>query len=58
MVGRLLWWVGQMGIFQNIQATFLEPLSTGLNRSLWTIPIELECYASIEIRVGKPGSVS
>ena len=40
----LLWWAGQMSIFQNIQATFLEPLSTGLNRSLWTIPIELEFY--------------
>jgi peptidoglycan/LPS O-acetylase OafA/YrhL len=40
----LLWWAGQMSIFQNVQATFLEPLSTGLNRSLWTIPIELEFY--------------
>jgi peptidoglycan/LPS O-acetylase OafA/YrhL len=40
----LLWWAGQMSIFQNFQATFLEPLSTGLNRSLWTIPIELEFY--------------
>ena len=40
----LLWWAGQMSIFQNFQAAFLEPLSTGLNRSLWTIPIELEFY--------------
>jgi peptidoglycan/LPS O-acetylase OafA/YrhL len=40
----LLWWAGQMSIFQNLQATFLEPLSTGLNGSLWTIPIELEFY--------------
>ena len=40
----LLWWAGQMSIFQNFQATFLEPLSTGLNRSLWTIPVELEFY--------------
>jgi peptidoglycan/LPS O-acetylase OafA/YrhL len=40
----LLWWAGQMSIFQNFQPTFLEPLSTGLNRSLWTIPIELEFY--------------
>jgi peptidoglycan/LPS O-acetylase OafA/YrhL len=40
----LLWWAGQMSIFQNFQATFLEPLSTGLNGSLWTIPIELEFY--------------
>jgi peptidoglycan/LPS O-acetylase OafA/YrhL len=40
----LLWWAGQMSIFQNFQATFLEPLSTGLNYSLWTIPIELEFY--------------
>ena len=40
----LLWWAGQMSIFQNFQATFLEPLSTGLNHSLWTIPIELEFY--------------
>lgn len=40
----LLWWLGQMSIFQNVPATFLEPLSTGLNRSLWTIPIELEFY--------------
>jgi peptidoglycan/LPS O-acetylase OafA/YrhL len=40
----LLWWAGQMSIFQNFQATFLMPLSTGLNRSLWTIPIELEFY--------------
>jgi peptidoglycan/LPS O-acetylase OafA/YrhL len=40
----LLWWAGQMSIFQNFQATFLDPLSTGLNHSLWTIPIELEFY--------------
>jgi peptidoglycan/LPS O-acetylase OafA/YrhL len=40
----LLWWAGQMSIFQNFRATFLEPLSTGLNESLWTIPIELEFY--------------
>ena len=40
----LLWWAGQMSIFQNFQAAFLEPLSTGLNYSLWTIPIELEFY--------------
>jgi len=40
----LLWWAGQMSIFQNFPAAFLEPLSTGLNRSLWTIPIELEFY--------------
>jgi peptidoglycan/LPS O-acetylase OafA/YrhL len=40
----LLWWAGQMSIFQSFQAAFLEPLSTGLNRSLWTIPIELEFY--------------
>ena len=40
----LLWWAGQMSIFQNLQASFLKPLSTGLNRSLWTIPIELEFY--------------
>ena len=39
-----MWWAGQMSIFQNLQATFLEPLSTGLNHSLWTIPIELEFY--------------
>jgi peptidoglycan/LPS O-acetylase OafA/YrhL len=42
--GWLLWWAGQMSIFQNVQAAFLAPLSTGLNRSLWTIPIELEFY--------------
>jgi peptidoglycan/LPS O-acetylase OafA/YrhL len=40
----LLWWAGQMSIFQNFQAAFLEPRSTGLNRSLWTIPVELEFY--------------
>jgi len=40
----LLWWAGQMSIFQNVRAAFLEPLSTGLNRSLWTIPVELEFY--------------
>jgi peptidoglycan/LPS O-acetylase OafA/YrhL len=40
----LLWWARQMSIFQNIPATFLKPLSTGLNLSLWTIPIELEFY--------------
>jgi peptidoglycan/LPS O-acetylase OafA/YrhL len=40
----LLWWTGQMSIFQNFQATFLRPLSTGLNHSLWTIPVELEFY--------------
>src|ERR1700730_13640067 len=40
----LLWWAGQMSIFQNFQAAFLKPLSTGLNGSLWTIPVELEFY--------------
>jgi peptidoglycan/LPS O-acetylase OafA/YrhL len=40
----LWWWAAQMSIFQNFQATFLEPLRTGLNGSLWTIPIELEFY--------------
>jgi peptidoglycan/LPS O-acetylase OafA/YrhL len=40
----LLWWTAQMSILQNFQATFLKPLSTGLNYSLWTIPIELEFY--------------
>jgi peptidoglycan/LPS O-acetylase OafA/YrhL len=40
----LLWWAGQMSIFQNFRVAFLEPLSTGLNRSLWTIPVELEFY--------------
>jgi peptidoglycan/LPS O-acetylase OafA/YrhL len=33
-----------MSIFQNVQATFLEPLRIGLNPSLWTIPVELEFY--------------
>jgi peptidoglycan/LPS O-acetylase OafA/YrhL len=40
----LLWWAGQMSIFQGFPAAFLAPLSIGLNRSLWTIPIELEFY--------------
>jgi peptidoglycan/LPS O-acetylase OafA/YrhL len=40
----LLWWAGQMSFFQNTQATFLDPMSHGLNPSLWTIPIELEFY--------------
>jgi peptidoglycan/LPS O-acetylase OafA/YrhL len=40
----LLWWAGQMSIFQNVQATFLKPLNNHLNPSLWTIPIELEFY--------------
>jgi peptidoglycan/LPS O-acetylase OafA/YrhL len=40
----LLWWAGQMSIFQNFRATFLEPPITSLNPSLWTIPIELEFY--------------
>jgi peptidoglycan/LPS O-acetylase OafA/YrhL len=48
----LLWWAGQMSIFQNVQATFLEPLSTGLNRSLWTIPIELEFYIALPALYG------
>jgi peptidoglycan/LPS O-acetylase OafA/YrhL len=45
----LLWWAGQMSIFQNFQAAFLEPLSTGLNHSLWTIPIELEFYIALPL---------
>ena len=40
----LLWWAGQMSIFQNFRAAFLKPLSAGLNGSLWTIPVELEFY--------------
>src|SRR6202022_1660958 len=44
MPNWLLWWAGQMSIFQNFQAAFLKPLSTGLNGSLWTIPVELEFY--------------
>jgi peptidoglycan/LPS O-acetylase OafA/YrhL len=40
----LVWWAGQMSIFQNFQAAFLEPLNTALNGSLWTIPVELEFY--------------
>jgi peptidoglycan/LPS O-acetylase OafA/YrhL len=48
----LLWWAGQMSIFQNFQATFLAPLSTGLNGSLWTIPIELEFYIVLPVLYG------
>jgi peptidoglycan/LPS O-acetylase OafA/YrhL len=33
-----------MSIFQDFEAAFLKPMSTGLNASLWTIPIELEFY--------------
>jgi peptidoglycan/LPS O-acetylase OafA/YrhL len=40
----LMWWAGQMSIFQNFQAAFLKPLNAGLNDSLWTIPVELEFY--------------
>jgi len=40
----LLWWARQMSIFQGFKPAFLEPLSTGLNGSLWTIPVELEFY--------------
>jgi len=42
--GWLLWWAGQMSIFQGFKPAFLGSLSTGLNGSLWTIPIELEFY--------------
>jgi peptidoglycan/LPS O-acetylase OafA/YrhL len=48
----LLWWARQMSIFQNFPAAFLKPLSTGLNRSLWTIPIELEFYIVLPILYG------
>jgi len=48
----LLWWAGQMSIFQNFRAAFLEPLSTGLNRSLWTIPVELEFYIALPALYG------
>jgi peptidoglycan/LPS O-acetylase OafA/YrhL len=48
----LLWWTGQMSIFQGFQAAFLEPLSTGLNGSLWTIPIELEFYIVLPVLYG------
>jgi peptidoglycan/LPS O-acetylase OafA/YrhL len=40
----LLWWARQMSIFQGFKPAFLKRLSTGLNGSLWTIPIELEFY--------------
>jgi len=40
----LLWWTKQMSIFQGFKPAFLAALSTGLNGSLWTIPIELEFY--------------
>jgi len=48
----LLWWAGQMSIFQDFQAAFLKPLSTGLNGSLWTIPIELEFYIVLPLLYG------
>jgi peptidoglycan/LPS O-acetylase OafA/YrhL len=48
----LLWWAGQMSIFQGFQAAFLKPLSTGLNGSLWTIPIELEFYIVLPVLYG------
>jgi peptidoglycan/LPS O-acetylase OafA/YrhL len=48
----LLWWAGQMSIFQNFKATFLKPLSTGLNGSLWTIPIELQFYVVLPVLYG------
>jgi peptidoglycan/LPS O-acetylase OafA/YrhL len=56
----LLWWAAQMSIFQGYQAAFLDPLSTGLNGSLWTIPIELEFYIALPalygiLRLRRPG---
>jgi peptidoglycan/LPS O-acetylase OafA/YrhL len=41
----LLWWAGQMSIFQNFSLGFgWPPGPGGPNASLWTIPIELEFY--------------
>jgi peptidoglycan/LPS O-acetylase OafA/YrhL len=48
----LPWWAAQMSIFQGYQAAFLDPLSTGLNGSLWTIPIELEFYIALPALYG------
>jgi peptidoglycan/LPS O-acetylase OafA/YrhL len=40
----LLWWAGQMSVFQGFPAPFMLPPGTRFNGSLWTIPIELEFY--------------
>ena len=48
----LLWWARQMSIFQGFKPAFLEPLSTGLNGSLWTIPIELQFYVVLPVLYG------
>jgi len=47
----LLWWAAQMTLFQSYWPAFLGSWGSGsgLNPSLWTIPVELEFYLALPL---------